>query len=238
MMNGTAFGIICLVAILAIGLGLALSNSDVLNPTTSAADAFKAKQDAEIQAQKATIELDKAAFDLANYKAVGTARTKAEQEKLGLEVQARQHELDQALAQQRAQAEQDLALARLTRYAMLAAGTLAILVVSVGLTTCLIQFSRSRLATTREHAPVEVQATVTTPALAVHAESWHDPAWRTEQVKGARTIEFIEHQSALIWQAPRKTVIGGDGDHSRAESGKITRLPVAHDRPAKTASAN
>jgi hypothetical protein len=192
-------GIILVVAAIAAVAGLAISGTDLLNPKTSdaiwqektqAVQSKTAKDAIDLEAYRAqkAAEIEKGALDVANYKAVQAARAQAEQDKIRLDVQAREREL-----------AQNLELARQIRYVAWAVGALAILIVSVGVAVCLIQLGHSRLALAQ--------------AQATQANPWHNPTWRTEQIRGARKIEAVERESALVWRAAQKAVVGGNGKH-------------------------
>jgi hypothetical protein len=185
-------GILVATALIGAISGLALSGTDLLNFNTSAVEA-------RIREQEAQLEADKAAIDLQYYEIIQAARTESEKEELRLELEARKRELEEDLAHQRARNELYLALARPTRYAVLVVGTLATLIVSVGLSVFLIQYGRSRL--------VLAQAEVT------HAAPWHAPAWRAEQIRRAREQEVAERELALGQQAGREPATGGNGRH-------------------------
>ncbi|HLF29016.1 MAG TPA: hypothetical protein VJG32_22035 [Anaerolineae bacterium] len=188
-------GVVVIVAILALVAGAALSGNDLLNPNTSDAKAQEKNQATQSRSEKDEIDLEayrtqkaveaeKMNLDLENYKAIQVAHTQAEQDKFRLEVEAQKQEFDQALVHQQEQAELDIAFARLARYILLGVGALAISVVSVGLTACLIRFSRSRWA------PAQ------TPTA--HADIWSDPIWRAEQIRLARAQEVAQRQTALV----------------------------------------
>ena len=91
-------GIVLVVAIIAATAGWALCDSDLLNYNTSAAAA-------RAQDQKTQEQTQRAAIDLQYYEAIQATRIQAEQEKLRLELEARQRELDQNLAYQHKRTE-------------------------------------------------------------------------------------------------------------------------------------
>jgi hypothetical protein len=220
-MNGAAFGLAVIIIMLALVAGLAFAGNDLFNPTTSAANAAATALAAQSQAQKEAVDLeayraeksnqaDKAAFDLEVYKATRQ-----------LEVQARQRELDL-----------NLEFARQFRQTALLVGASVILILNLVGAYCLVQINRSRLA------PVQTQVQAPVQTQVAYLDPWQDPDWRALQIRRARAIETAERGTASAWRAAHKLNLSGDGDHSRAEPGRITRLPVAHDRPAQTASAN
>lgn len=182
--------IIGVVAVIAALGALGVSGSDMLNPNTSGAAARAKDLETSLKEQQAAI-------DMKNYEAVQTARTQAEQEKIRLEVDARQRELEQSLTLSRERAVQDMELARLTRYALSIAGALAILIVSIGLTFGLIRYSLNRW-------------TAAQPQV-VYADPWDNLAWKTEQIRHARNIEVAERESARIWRDAQKPKVSGDG---------------------------
>ena len=194
-------GIVVVIAIIGAISGLALSETDLLNFNTSAAEARIRELEAQLQAEKAAsdqelyqaeiaAQIEQVASDLESHKAIESARVQAEKDKIRLEVTARQHKLDQ-----------DLALARLTRFAALIVMTLATLIVSVGLTVFLIQYGRSRLVL------AQAEATHT------QAAPWHVSTWRAEQIRRAREREVAEREAALGQQTTRKPGSGGNGRH-------------------------
>ena len=185
-------GIVLVVVLIGIIAGLAISGSDLLNYNTNAAAARAQDQKTQEQSQRAAV-------DLQYYKAIQAARTESEKEILRLELEARQHELEQNLALQRERAEQDLELARLTRYVVLAVGPLATLIVCIGLTAFLIQYGRSLLVLAQNEA--------------ARAALWHAPAWRAEQIRLAREREGAERETALAQQTARRPATGGNGRH-------------------------
>jgi len=192
-------GIVLVVALIGTVAGLALAGTDLLNSNTSAAAARAQDQETWAQTQKAAIdlklqqakseaEIEKITSDLETYEAIQAAQAQAEKDKIGLEVVARQRELDQ-----------NLAFTRLTRFAILAVATLATLIVSAGLATFLVQWGRSQW--------------VLAQAKAAQAVAWHVPAWRAEQVRHARARERAERKAALGQQAVSKSATGGNGKH-------------------------
>ena len=208
--NTPLVGLVSLVIVIAViaALGaLGISGSDILRPNTSAAEARAKDQETKLKDQKAAI-------DMKSYETIQTARTQAEQEKIRLEVEARQRELEQSLTLQRERAAQDMELVRLTRYALSLAGALAVLIASVGLTVCIIRFSLSRWV------PAQPQV--------VYADPWHDHAWRTDQIRHAHRIEMAERGSALVWRAARKPTVSGNGRHPLEDKPiEATKVKVA-----------
>ena len=187
-------GIIVVIAMIGVISGVAISGTDLLNFNTSAAEA-------RIQEMEAELQLEKDAIDLQYYEAIQAAQTESEKEALRLELEAQKDRLEQELAHQRAQDELDLALARPTRYVVLAVGTLTALIVSVGLAVFLIQYGRSRL--------VSAQA----EATHAHAAPWNVPAWRAEQIRHAREREIAERMHAMDQKITREPGTGGNGNH-------------------------
>jgi hypothetical protein len=187
-------GIVVVIAMIGVVSGVAISGTDLLNFNTSAAEARILEMDAELQSKKDAI-------DLQYYEAIQAARTESEKEALRLELKAQKDGLEQELAHQRAQDELDLALARPTRYVVLAVGTLAALIVSVGLAVFLIQYGRSRL--------------VSAQAEATHAQAapWDVYAWRAEQVRRAREREIADRMRTMGQQTTREPDTGGNGKH-------------------------
>ena len=120
-------GIVVVIAIIGAISGLALSETDLLNFNTSAAEARIRELEARSEREALQRKLDQ---DLAHQRE-----------------QAKQN-----LVHQREQATQNLWLARLTRYVALIVGALATLIVSVGLTVFLIQYGRSRLVLAQAEA--------------------------------------------------------------------------------------
>lgn len=234
---GGLVGLVVVVALLALVAGAALSGNDLLNPHTSEAikqekllaaqskaetealerklqsaqteaELARIRQEIEARSQKEAADLeayraqkeaekDKAAFDLANYKAQEAIRLQAELARLQAEIRSRERELEQNLALQHKRATQDMELARDMQAMFSVAGGLAILIVSGGLTFSMVLYSLSRWGSGRTKTR--------------YTMVWHDPIWRAKQVQGARTIEFIERQSALIWPVPRRSTVGGNG---------------------------
>lgn len=205
VMNSTPLsgliGIVLVVALIGTAAGLALAGTDLLNSNTSAAAARAQDQETWAQAQETSIDLKlhraekeaeiaKIASDLETYEAIQAAQAQAEKDKIRLEVVARQRELDQ-----------NLAFTRLTRFVILAVATLATLIVSAGLATSLVQWSRSRY-----RLPL-------TQAEAAQAAAWHVPAWRAEQIRHARARESAGRKAALGQQAVSKSATGGNGKH-------------------------
>jgi len=193
--NTPLVGLVSLVVVIAViaALGaLGISGSDILRPNTSAAEARARDQETKLKDQKANI-------DMKSYETIQTARTLAEQEKIRLEVEARQRELEQTLALQRERAAQDMELAHLTHYALSVAAALAVLIVSVGLTVCIIRFGLSRWVTAQPQV--------------VYADPWHDHAWRTDQIRHAHEIEMAERGSVLIWRTAQRPTVRGNGRH-------------------------
>jgi len=201
VMNSTPLsgliGIIVVVVLIGTVAGLALADTDLLNFNTSAAAARAQDQETQLQGQKATSDMElyqaenaatieKVRSDLANYKAIQAAHTQAEKDKIGLEVTARQRELDQ-----------NLALARLTRLVGLTVVALAALIVIGGLGIFLIQYGRSRVLLAQ--------------AQTTQATMWDNPIWRTEQIRQARAREILERQAALGQQAIGQSTTGGNG---------------------------
>jgi hypothetical protein len=186
-------GIILVVAIIAILGTLGFSSNDILNPNTSAAAAHAKEQEIQTQSQKDIIDLEayraakktqteKEAFDLANYKAIQSARTQAEQDKTRLEVQAREREL-----------EQDIELARLTRYTLLGGSVLALLVLSAGATMYLNQIGRSRLVLAQARS------------------------LQMEQIGQARAREVVDRKAGLAHVTPQPFISGNGNDPSKAQ---------------------
>lgn len=207
--NTPLVGLVSLVIVIAViaALGaLGISGSDILNPNTSIATARAKDQETRLRDQKAAI-------DMKNYEIIQNARTQAEQDKVRLEVEARQSELEQTLVLQRGRAAQDMELARLTHYALSVAGALAVLIVSVGLTVGVIRFSLSRWATTQPQV--------------VYADPWHDHTWRTDQIHRARGIEMAERGSALVWQTTWKSTVSGNGRKPPEDKAIEAELKVA-----------
>jgi hypothetical protein len=191
-------GLVVIVALLALVAGGALSGSDLLNPKTSDAIALekrlaaesKAAKDATdlqaYQAQKAA-EIEKANSDLANYQAIQAAKAQAELDRIRSEAEAYQRKL-----------EQDLMLARLTTYTLLAGGTLTSLVLGIGATIFLRQLGRSRLILAR--------------AQAAQSDPWRNTTFRAEAKRQARANELAVLESAAVWQAiARRSAAGGNG---------------------------
>ncbi len=94
-------GIVVVIAVIGAISGLALSGTDLLNFNSSAAEAHIRELEAQLQA-------DRAAIDLQYYEAIQAARTELEKEELRLELEAQKRKLEQELAHQR-----EVALARL-----------------------------------------------------------------------------------------------------------------------------
>ncbi|KPL20467.1 MAG: hypothetical protein AMJ93_11885 [Anaerolineae bacterium SM23_84] len=202
-------GIVLVVAIIAATAGWALCDSDLLNYNTSAAAA-------RAQDQKTQEQTQRAAIDLQYYEAIQATRIQAEQEKLRLELEARQRELDQNLAYQHKRTERELELARLTRYVLLAVGSLAILIMSIGPTVFLIQHSHSRSLVARAEAE------------AAQTALWHIPAWRVEQIRRAREREIRERETAMGQQAIERSATGGNGRNApRNQPTECTKRQVA-----------
>lgn len=160
-----------LLVLLVAGLitGLAISGADVLNPNSSAAEA-------QIAAEEARMRLVQQRAEQAAY-----------EEKLRIEVDARQREL-----------EQNLRLAELTRYVVLGTGGLSLLIVSTGIATLMVFYGRSRLAYPN-----------TPPASA--AGNWQDLDWRAEQIRLAREQEHRLRHNGSKPQTTTKTGAGGNG---------------------------
>jgi hypothetical protein len=186
------------IAIIAGGIsGMSLSHNDVMNPTTSDAQAYATKKAADAQAQKDAIDLDayqaqktneinRAAFDLETYKAREAARLQADQNKLDLELKGREREL-----------AQNLEFARVIRYTMLFTMTLALLIVIAGITFYVVQRRHQQLASTSPQV--------------VHIDPWQNELWRDDQIRHARQVERAERESALIWRGAEKSKVGGNG---------------------------
>ncbi len=206
---GGMIGLVLIVAVLALMAGLALSGTDLLNPTSSDAAARAKNQitsnkerrdalDLEVYQVQKENEMTKSAADLEAYKAVQAARAKAEQKKAQLEVEALQHRM-----------EQELELARLTRYVLLAIGTLITLIASAGAVVRLVLFSRSRWALA--------------PAQVAHVDPWRDAEWRAQQVRRARENELAERGAAAVCRAVQEPAVSGNGKHSpEGETLKVT----------------
>jgi hypothetical protein len=192
-------GIVSVVALIGAIAGLGLADTDLLNSNTSAAEARARDQETQERALKAAIDADayraegaakieRVFSDVTNYIAIQRAQTRAEVERIQLAVEATQH-----------QVEQDLELARLTRYVVLVAGISAALIMSIGLAIFLIQCGRSRLVLAQAKVP--------------QANLWQVPAWRAAQVRRARERERTERWVALSQQAIEQSIVGGNGKH-------------------------
>ncbi len=163
--------------LVAIGLvvGITFSQVELLNPHTSAAKA--ALLDLDVQKEALKLEAERE---------IQAARVEAEQEKLALDLEAKGRKL-----------EQNLHLARVTRYVLLSSGVLGLLMVSFGLTVYLIRYKR-------DAAPELSQDTPT-------ARTWQDPTWRAEQIRQARERERRRRKSLLTHQTSTKVYAGGNG---------------------------
>lgn len=169
-------GIIVVLLVAGLVIGLAISNTDLVNPNSRAVESRA--RDLEIQAAA-----QKAEIDLTYYRAVRTA----DQEKLQLDINAKQREL-----------EQNLRLAELSHYVLLGAGGLSLLIVSTGITVFLILCGRNRI--TRPNT------------LTVCSEgTWRDPNWRAEQIRLAREREHKIHQIDLAQEMTANVSTGGNG---------------------------
>ena len=192
-------GIVSVVALIGAIAGLGLADTDLLNSNTSAAEARALDQETQEQALKAAIDagvyraegaakIERVFSDVTNYIAIQRAQTHAEVGKIQLAVEATQQ-----------QVEQDLELARLTRYVTLMAGTSAALIVSIGLAMFLIQCGRSRVTSAQTKG--------------VQMNLWQAPAWRAEQIRRARERERSERRVALSQQTIEQSISGGNGQH-------------------------
>jgi len=192
-------GIVSVVALIGAVAGLGLAGTDLLNYNRSAADARAQDQETQERVQEAAIDLnvhraagaaqiEKIVSDLVNYMATQKAQTQAQTEGIWLAVEA-----------ERRQEEQDLELARLTRYVALVAGTSATLILSIGLAMFLIQCGRSRVMTAQTKG--------------AQMNLWQTPAWRAAQVRRARERERTERWVALSQQAIEQSIVGGNGQH-------------------------
>jgi len=176
-------GIVTVLGLMGVVMGLALSGSDSLNFSVAEAAARASDQETQVLTQRAEI-------DLSYYRAIQEARTQAEIERMRIEREAQQRELEYALARQRAQADQDLALAAITRYTMLAVGAIAALAMSAGLAVFFIEFGRSQLLFAQ--------------AQAAQAELWRNPIWRSELLRQV-SPDQAKHEARSTWQSARGT---------------------------------
>jgi hypothetical protein len=194
---GGLVGLVVVVAILALVAGAALSGSDLLNPNTSAANA-------EAINRATQSKLEQEALD----RKLQEARVEAELNRIRQETVARQRESEQALelAIQRQQHE----LAQVERRdqvinsvlpMMAVAMMIAVLIVSSGLTYYLIQSGRSRWGMAKAQSPRRV----------TNVDTWHDPAWRAQQINRARANEVAQHWAESARQATSKPAPGGNG---------------------------
>ncbi len=147
-------GIIVVLLVAGLVLGVAVSNMDIFNANRSANETWVRDLENQTVAQKAEI-------DMAYYRAARAA----DEEKLQLEVVAKQREL-----------EQDLRLVELSHYVWLGVGGLSLLSVSTGITTFLIFYGRRYVVLAK------------TPKK-VSDGNWRDPSWRAEQIRLARERE-------------------------------------------------
>jgi hypothetical protein len=117
-------GTIVVLTGLGVALGGVLGGTDLLNPETSHAKALQMQQEADLQAQRAAIELD-------IYKKDQDAR---------LEFQNQQH--SQSLAYQRDRQQMELALLQMREIMLTGVMSLVLILAGGGLTFCLVPIGR------------------------------------------------------------------------------------------------
>lgn len=157
--------VLLIVAVLAFVGGLALSNTDALNPNTSAATARALDT-------KTNLEGEKAKIDLSVYQTVQTAWAQAEQARIL-----------SAQLEEKARARQQREMTGLLQMVLILAGGCAMVVLSTTGAYFLVEAGLSHRAARASNRPV-----------ADH-DRWSDPVWRHEQVRRARLAEQAERQS-------------------------------------------
>jgi uncharacterized protein (UPF0333 family) len=193
-MNGSFFGIIIVVVVLALVAGLAVFGNDRVNPNTSAANADAIRQVTQTKTDKEAIAWNNAQqqgaleWDKAQQEAAFQQRQS--DQTLAFTAQRNQYELAQM--QQR-----DQIVNSLLPPTLVAAILLATLFLSAAIAYYLIQPGRSEwIAQTQAQAKAQAQALVAvqSPAQtqAAQIESWNDLNWRTERIREARAHEATE----------------------------------------------
>lgn len=156
--------VLLIVAVLAFIGGLALSNTDVLNPNTSQSTARSMDAETEYNREKAQI-------DLRTYQSVQESWAAAQHAQiLG------------AQAEELAHAKQNREMIGLLQMVLILGGGCALVVLSTAGGYFLVEAGLSRRAARRRDQ------------LDARDDLWRDPVWRREQVRLARAAEMAERR--------------------------------------------
>lgn len=153
--------VILVIALLGIAVGVAVSNTDLLNFNRSAAEVEILKQTAQVQAQRDAIDMD-------NYQRIKAAKTEAELARLELEQEALRKERAYALT----------ARQRLDQV-WLIVGPLAVLILVFALTLFLMQYGRSQLLMAQARS---------TQVKMIQAARVNELTWRAANIASAGKV--------------------------------------------------